>query len=253
MLGRRRRSFRSWGFAASLALPHTLGLTYLVLAKSILAELQRIAPRTAARSVAIDHPSLLSDLPWTEERPRVPPLRFGFVGGGRDAKGFEQFLDVVRVVRQRDPGIEFEVVGSAPVDTPRSALAHLTWSDRKLPLGPFVNRLRALSYIIWLGDPTHYRLVASGSLADAIALGIPVICLSGPFVDHLFEQLGEIGVRCGTLADVQREVLNIAISFSDQAYQRHVGAARAASAALAPEGCASVFRQALRLPGGCAQ
>jgi hypothetical protein len=224
-------------------------LTYLVLAQSVLAHLQRIAPRMAAHALAIDHPSLLSDLPNHGGRRSIPTLRFGFVGGGRDAKGFQKFLEIVNVVRPDHPEVDFEVVGAVPADTPRSALERLTWSDRKLPFGEFVQKLRALSYIIWLGDPAHYRLVASGSLADAIALGIPVICLSGPLVDHQFQRFGEIGVRCATHEDVQREVLSIVTNFSEEAYRRHIGAVRVAKARMAPEACAPQLRIALGMLG----
>ncbi|NOT26784.1 MAG: hypothetical protein HOP16_11855 [Acidobacteria bacterium] len=282
VLERRRQSSRRWGFVASLAMPHPRGLTYLVLAETILAHLQHRAPRMAAHAVAIELPSLLGDLPGDAGRRGNRSLRFGFVGAGRKAKGFHQFLEVARAIRQDHPEVHFEVVGSVPAGLAPSALQLLTSVDRNqprdvgserglgvsrggeeqaphhpgagvLPLVDFVATIRALDYIVWLGDPKHYQLVASGSLADAIALGIPVICLSGPLVDHVFEQVGEVGIRCETVADMQREILRIVTKFPEETYRRHIEALRTARTALAPEACVSQLRLALggSFPGAC--
>lgn len=276
ILARRRQSSRRWGFVASLNLPHPRGLTYLVLADSVRAHLQRHEPRLAARVLAIELPSLLGDLPGDAGRRGNPSLRFGFVGAGREAKGFHQFLEVAGAIRQDHPEVHFEVVGSVPAGLAPSALQVLTSLDRNqprgvarepavggragkeqaphhpgagvLPLADFVATIRALDYIVWLGDPKHYQLVASGSLSDAIALGIPVICLSGPLVDHVFERIGEVGIRCDTVAEMQREILRIVTEFPEETYRRHLEALRAARAALAPEACASQLRLALGEP-----
>lgn len=235
---RRLRSVHWWGLNASLAVPHPRRLSYLVLSECIKTHLERIAPTLASRTIAIDHPSLLADIP--DERVESPrQLRFGFVGGGRDAKGFTEFLELATSIRKAHPEVEFRVVGSALPDAPRNALAQLEWSDRKLPLAEFVGKLRQLTHVVWLGDPRHYRLVASGSLADAVALGIPVICLRGPFVDHLFERFGQIGVRCSSLADVRAAVLAIAANPESVGSTSHAVHLRAAQAALAPEASAA--------------
>lgn len=236
VLGRRRvRSARWWGLNAALAAPHPRNLTYMVLADSIRANLETLAPRMARRVIAVDHPSLMGDMPAFNSPTEVPQLRFGFVGGGRNAKGLQAFVDLAVAVRRDHPQVVFEVVGSAPADIPHSALAQLTWSNQKLPLTEFISRLRGLSHAVWLGDPVHYRLVASGSLVDTIALGIPVICLKGPFVDHLFGRMENIGVRCDTLRDVQREVLNLVTHFSTESYRRQRETLLEVRASLAPE------------------
>jgi len=209
MLGHSDLPLRRLSFTVSLRLPHPRGLTYVVLAESILRHIEQMAPWFASRAIAIDHPSLLGDVPGGDDRVPTSPLRFGFVGAGRGAKGLGDFTEIAAAVRRVHPDVAFEVAGSAPPDPVRSAQAGLTWPDRRLPLVEYVRRLRGLSHVIWLGEPAHYTLVASGSLVDSIAIGLPVICRSGPLVDHLFSRLGDIGANCATLADVQREVLRL--------------------------------------------
>ena len=242
---RHHRSSRWWELRAALGLPHPRSLTYLVLAESILVRLGAVAPHMARRTVAIDLPSLLGEMPDDRDETGQRELRFGFVGGGRDAKGFSEFVEIASAVLGKHPEVRFEVVGSVPADFPHSALANLTWSAEKLPFPEFVGRLRELSHVIWVGDSSHYELVASGSLADTIAVGIPVICQRGPFVDHLFNRFGAIGVRCSTIDDMVREVIRIISNGSPEEYGRQKEALRTARVALAPEACASVIRSTL--------
>jgi glycosyltransferase involved in cell wall biosynthesis len=248
VLGRRRKSMRRWGFAASLALPHPSGLTYMVLAASIREHLQQIAPHTAAHVLSCEHPSLLGDLATPTTALTVPPFRFGFVGGGRTAKGIMLFLALARAVRQKYPDVQFEIVGSVPADIPRDQLTGLSWSEDKLPLTEFVARLRNLTHVVWLGDPEHYRLVASGSLTDTIALGVPLICQRGPLVDHMFELFGNLGVRANSAAELEGALTEIVTRFSNDDYRRQREAAQAAGAALTPEALAPMLRSALAAP-----
>jgi glycosyltransferase involved in cell wall biosynthesis len=240
------RSLRWWSLTGSLAMPHPRSLRYVVLSGSIRTELARVAPRLARYVVAMDHPSLLGDLPDGAEPARPPPLRFGFVGGGRGAKGFKAFITLADAVRREYPAVEFEVIGSAPAAIAGGALSGLTWSEQKLPLVEFVRRLRGVTYAVWLGEPSHYRLVASGSLVDTLALGIPVICRSGPLVEYLFETLGNVGFRSASIEELQRHMLSAASGFPDRQYnelRKRVGLAKGA---LAPETGASQLRVALQ-------
>jgi glycosyltransferase involved in cell wall biosynthesis len=246
-LTRRHRSWKRIGLKAAFRIPHPRQLRYVVLGQNILDRLNTVSPRVAARTIAIDHPSLLGDFRagalGTILTP--PPLRFGFVGGGRDAKGFDEFLQLARAVQREHPSVTFEVVGSAPPTAPAAESVNLVWSHQKLPLVEFVARLRSLSHVIWLGHPRHYDLVASGSLADAIALELPVVCQAGPFVDHLFRRFGDIGSRCETLEDMARHVSGLAASFDAARYRQQKEALARAKQLLSPESAASLLAGAL--------
>jgi glycosyltransferase involved in cell wall biosynthesis len=221
----------------------------VVLAGSIRAELERIAPRTARHVVAIDLPSVLGDLPADGVERPAGSLRFGFVGGGRSAKGFREFIDLAARIRRRHPEVVFEVIGSVPDSVPRSELTGLDWSSEKLPLTEFVRRLRRLSHVVWLGDPKHYRLVASGSLVDSIALGLPVVYLAGGFADYMFECAAAAGVRCESLDAVYREVLRLVESPVERGDESPAASAAAAARALAPETWAAHLRRAASREG----
>jgi hypothetical protein len=203
-------------------------------------------PRLAAHVVALEHPTMLGDWAPADTGP-LASCRIGFVGGGRDAKGIHEFLAIVAEVRRRSQGIEFEVVGSVPRHVPEQALSGVRTSTSRLPLDEFVRRLRALTYVVWLGDPTHYRLVASGSLVDTLALGVPVICRAGPLVDALFERFGDIGYKCDSLESLTETVMRVGRGSNSQTYAAHRRAAAAAGRQLAPERAASLIRGLLGL------
>ena len=238
VLNGRRRSWKRVGFRTAVRMPHPPTLRYLVLGTSIHEHLSRIDPTLAAMTMAIDHPSLIGDLSYGgRESESVPPLKFGFIGGGRNAKGFGEFVELAEAVHRDHPTIPFEVVGSVK-NVSRSDDPNLLWSDEKLPFPEFVSRLRGLSHVIWLGNPRHYDLVASGSLADAVALGIPVICQSGPLVDHFFERFGDIGVKGDTKDEIRRRVRDLIAGFDAGTYRKQKQALERAKQLLAPEAAA---------------
>lgn len=244
----RRGSPRRRGLVAALAVPHPAALKYLVLAEAIRTRLLVIAPRLAAHVVSVDHPSLLGDIPATEPLHVPPPLRFGFVGGGRSAKRLADFAHLARDVRSRYANMEFHVVGAVPDEFPRRDLAGLSWSDARLPLLEYVGRIRQLSHVVWLGDPEHYRLVASGSLVDAIALGVPILCQSGPLSAHLFRGFGDIGWLCDSVAEMRETIGRLASSLPVERDRAQRERLREARQQLAPEACAGDLRGALSDP-----
>ena len=245
VLNGRRRSWKRFGFRTAVRMPHPPSLRYLVLGTSILEHLSRIDPSLAAMTVAIDHPSLVGDLSYGGTMSEsMPPLKFGFIGGGRDAKGFGEFVELADAVHRDHPTIPFEVVGSVKGAAQRDD-SNLFWSDEKLPFPEFIARLRGLSHVIWLGNPRHYDLVASGSLADAVALGIPVICQSGPLVDHFFERFGDIGVKGDTKDEIRRQVRELIAGFDAGVYRRQKQALERARQLLAPEAAAGTLLDGL--------
>jgi hypothetical protein len=249
VLNGRRRSWKRFGFRTAVRMPHPPTLRYLVLGTSIHERLWRIDPSLAATTMAIDHPSLIGDLSYGGRvSESVPPLKFGFIGGGRNGKGFGEFVELAEAVHRDHPTIPFEVVGSVK-GAPRSNDPNLHWSEEKLPFPEFVSRLRGLSHVIWLGNPRHYDLVASGSLADAVALGIPVICQSGPFVDHFFERFGDIGVKGDTKEEIRRQVGNLIAGFDAGEYRKQKQALERAKQLLAPEAAAGALLSGLPVSG----
>jgi glycosyltransferase involved in cell wall biosynthesis len=237
----RKRSRRRLGFLAALRAPHPKEMRYLVLSSGIREDLNRIAPQIAGRVFSIELPSLLGELQAAGGTHQPPPLRFGFVGGGRSAKGLARYLKLVRDVHARDPGVEFRLVGSVPQSVAEDDLRGLDWSRLKLPLDEYVARIRALSHVIWLGDADHYRLVASASLADVAAIGVPVVCQRSPFSEHLFRRFGDIGWLCDSADEVHTRICQLLDRFPaehDAAQRRRL---RSAANDLRPEaGCAEL-------------
>lgn len=241
----RQRSRHRSTLKAALLIPHAPGLRFMVLSEHILPRLRALAPAVANRTFAVDHPSLLGDFPQTSS-PSRNELRFGFVGGGRGHKGFADFIALASTVCAAHPGTKIEIVGSAPQELAVTAPAGLAWSTDKLPLPEFVERLRNLSHVIWLGAPHHYDFVASGSLVDAIVQGVPVICQAGPFVNHLFERLGNIGVTADTPSAMCQVVLALIAEDSRGMNRAPLKPLADTKAALSPEAWAPRLRDTLR-------
>jgi len=237
-------SGRGRGLRAALAIPHPATLKFLVLGTSIRDRLEHVAPRLHRHVTSVDHPSLLGDVPTVASAP-PPGLRFGFVGGGRGPKGLLAFTKLARELRASRRDAEFHIVGAVPPGVDRGELEGLEWSGSRLPLLEYVARIRRLTHVVWLGDPDHYGLVASGSLADVISLRVPLVCHGGPFVDHLFHRFGDIGFRGATLEHVRDEIGGLLSDFSverDALQRERLAAARLA---LLPEASADVIRLAL--------
>jgi hypothetical protein len=243
---KKRRSRKRLSLEAAVLIPHPRTLRYVVLGENILDHLSQMAPSLAARTIAIDHPSLMGDVSYGGKAAApVPPLRFGFIGGGRNAKGFREFIELAQAIQRDHPTVAFEVIGSVK-GVPASDNPNLVWSDEKLPFPEFITRLRGLSHVIWLGTARHYDLVASGSLADAVCLEIPVICQSGPFVDHFFNRFGDIGVRGDTPDDIRQYVRGLAMEFDAGRYRKQKQALERAKSLLTPEVAADVLRSVVR-------
>jgi glycosyltransferase involved in cell wall biosynthesis len=254
-LERKPGSSHWWSLRAALALPHPRRLKYMVLASSILAYLHQRRPGLAKHTFAVDHPSLLGDLGAAAGREDARnSVSFGFVGGGRGRKGFREFLELAHRVLERSPDADFEIVGSAPLKLAAIAPPQLRWSSEKLPLDEFVRRIRRLSYVIWLGRPEHYHLVASGSFVDALAVGTPIICLRGSFVDHFFDRFGAIGIRCGEVGDVADALHRLLNDSGEPPQDGYASGLARAKALLSPEESLTPdFRAALQGSEGSAK
>ena len=172
------------------------GLRFVVLGDSILDNLRScISGAAFERFRSMDHPYLFPD-----DSPAVPRLRhselaLGTVGTMKRSKGldnFHRFLEAaapgsfsMRIVGRLDDepaakmeacGVEISVKGSAFL--PREELAC---------------QLALLDYILYFYYSDSYRLIASGAIFDAIAVGRPIIALRNDFFDYLFRKFGDFG------------------------------------------------------------
>jgi hypothetical protein len=77
---------------------------------------------------------------------------------------------------------------------------------------------------LWLAPPGSFRLRASGTFFDALAHGRPLIYTANPYIAQYLAGPQAVGVRCASVEDVARAVLDVAATHTTEAY----GAQRAA-------------------------
>ena len=243
---RRYRSRKYLGLRFALAAPMPVNLSLLTLVAGTSADVEQLVPSFSGRTASVHHPTLLSAC-VTSGRPLDRPFRVGFVGGGREAKGVALFLEIVTAVRAIAPHVEFELVGAVSPTLLASLPPGVRASATRLPLRDYLARISELSYVVWGGAPSHYRIVASGSLADTLGLGIPALCLQGHFVDSLFSDFGDIGHRCASRDEFVSRILAISREWprNSTAHDAALGALRSA---LLPEALAGTLASLLSPP-----
>jgi hypothetical protein len=82
-------------------------------------------------------------------------------------------------------------------------------SDGPLPRDVFERQLGQTTYAVFPYRPSAYRLVASGSVLDALAAGKPLIALRNPQFEEMFQVMGDIGYLCDDMAGMKRLITSI--------------------------------------------
>ncbi len=150
------------------------------------------------------------------------PIRIGLVGAPRADKHVGEFLAAVVASRRDDIEVVCWSLGfgeDAPAD-PRIAIAD---RYREVDAHTYGLRLAACDAIALPFDPEG-DMLATGTVFDAIGLGIPALVSDWPF---LTETLGDAGIRVGQTAAEITPAL-------DALTQADLAAARAAITALRP-------------------
>lgn len=198
-------------------LPVPRGMRVVVLGTPILDNLKSMG-LAKSRWASIDHPiSRILDEPVV---PPPTPVRFGYLAGfERNDAGAKQMLERVR----KASGCEIIWIGRD--------------SEASEALTPeeYAARLRDVHYTIWLGDPASYRLKASASFLDAIAMGKPLIYLKNDFINYYHSHRGPLGFPAADVDEVERTLTRLARTPLDDNYHRLVSAALSAARSFSPQ------------------
>ena len=129
-----------------------------------------------------------------EQRLGLAPagIRIGLVGAPRNDKKVVDFLEAVAACRRTDIQVvcwSLRIDETAPVDE-RIVVAE---RYRGVDAATYATRLAACDVLAFPFDPEG-DMLATGTLADAIGVGIPALVSEWPF---LTEMLGDAGITCG--------------------------------------------------------
>lgn len=194
------------------------------------AVLSYVAPSSAVgEALASDHPKIARRFLTLEpayfwhrkEVPRPPSEAVGFaLLGSAHGNRLSAFLDVARQVLPTVADARFRIVGFVPESEdllPDDALLLGNPSRTPLPVDELVRRRREVHIAVWLGGD-DYRLRLSASLLDALSHVLPVVALRTPFVEHLFRQVGDIGILCANESELAETVAGLAAELSADRY-----------------------------------
>lgn len=179
------------------------GLRFLVLERSIAAELVRIVPASAGLIDVLPLPVNADEVGMAVPVPLGLPLRVALVGQTTAPKGIGPFLETARVFKERyGEAIEFHVIGRRFPETDPAALSVLARPipDDFMSRAEFRERLAPIHYVFLPLHPSYYRLSASGALIDAITWLKPVIASDIPICADAFADGGDIGYLCNDLS-----------------------------------------------------
>ncbi len=238
-------SRKPWYWALHLRrvlwLPHPPTLRYIALSASILEHLNECCPRFVEPFRVLDHPYL-----WIAEAPpqSPPPVRFGFFGTTSDVKRFDRFCRLAHEVSREVPEAEFVLAGFATGDGCSAEHHDVVRGMGTQPLAPeeFAKRAASLTYSVWAGDPEHYRLVASASFLDSLYYGKPGIYLRNPYVEHYFDEMGDLGYLVDSYEEMRELLIQLARDFPQERYRRQCATIVQARKALSPEALSGAFR-----------
>jgi glycosyltransferase involved in cell wall biosynthesis len=200
----------------------------LVLGRHIRQRVQELFPWLARRLDTIRHPYAFEA---AEAQPlRAKPIRFGFVGLGNRAKGFDLFLAAIETLGARHPeqlGGSFHLIGrvdpsmQARFEAFRGgAYGHLLdlGACNELPLADFQAAVRSMDYLVMPYEASMYDLACSGSSLDAFAYIKPVIAFRSRYFEGLFADAGDIGHLCNSQDDLTECIQALAFNSAPERY-----------------------------------
>ena len=137
--------------------------------------------------------------------PPLPPggLRIGLLGAPRPDKHVTAFLAGFAACRRRDLQVACWslAIGETAPEDPRIVVAE---TYRGVPPEEYATRLACCDLLALPFDP-HGEMLATGTAADALGVGIPALISDWPF---LTETLGPAGIPCGHTPEAVRAALD---------------------------------------------
>ncbi|HLK67173.1 MAG TPA: hypothetical protein VKU19_27250 [Bryobacteraceae bacterium] len=193
-----------------LHLPQPRNLGFLVLGEEILRTARELGYGNDDRWMSIDHPYVWPATAETADL-NADTIRFGFFGVGTMGawnKNFQSFLDLAGRVRGRTARATFEIVGFTDIGVESQSVQGCARDP--LPHAEYLAKGRGIHYAVSLGNPAIYRLCASGSFLDAMALAKPVIAMDNAYLRSYTSRLGDIGYLCHSIDVLEDTICQIA-------------------------------------------
>ena len=240
---------RTFDIRSSLDHRWRLPVRFLVLEHNIKQTLAGISAAAAARTDVLPLPILTREAKASTPAALGWPIRFGFVGWGSAAKGFDHFLAAAREVKSRwGERVEFVHIGRAntPHDPAANAVLAYPLTDQPLPRDEFARRVDETHFITLPFRRGYYDFAASGGLIDAVTWARPVVTNEVPLTRLFFDQYGDIGTLCAEESGFAAAIEDILSAADPQRYAAQVANLAAARDSRLPVASAPLFGELVR-------
>lgn len=203
--------------------PVPRGMRAVVLGQPILDNMRAMG-LASSRWESIDLPCLCEQ---GEAGAPPAPVRFGYLAGfERSAPETKAMLERVR----QASGCGINWIGRDNT------------ASEALKLEEYQRRLRDVHYAVWTGDAPTYRLRASATFLDAIAMGKPLIYIKNDFIDYYNTSRGGFGIPVADEAEMEALMVRLARAPLDEKYAAMSRTALAVSRTFSPETIAPGLR-----------
>lgn len=163
---------------------------FVLLEKAIEKNLRKHV-RDETKTAVLEHP-VDSDVAEGRSLPASGRIRIAFIGGATQAKGYPMF---VRAASRKNINVSYHCIGQTPPDHNSSTDALFDTPPQKSPLPQrkYDSLVSSMDLICLPLDPTYYSWAASGTFADCVRFGVPVITIRNDVFSDLEARYGRFG------------------------------------------------------------
>jgi hypothetical protein len=177
---------------------------YLALGDHIAKKISSFGYVQRKNILVIDHP-VLEKAPVLQLNENRTGLNLGTVGSLFQSKGIDKYVQLVEKVNFKLSAVNWHVIGRCTNEmTPEKyPFIHFHAKGNVFIERSEMDRLiSTMDYILFFYPNTHYQLVASGAVYDAVTYEKPIIAIRNDYFVYLFEKYGEFGYLCDSIDEM---------------------------------------------------
>ncbi len=229
------------GLKSVLKLSHPDKLRYIIHGVPIYKQLMVNNGYLKDQFVTIDIPSFWFNIADNNMTDKIKQkIRFGFLGS--DLKGFERFETLANefATNNNVGNAEFQFVGHLypskhgiirRIFPSKNSVRYFKYlkqgsgdavlglSYKPLTSEEYRSRVNNVTYVIWAGDPERCKLAGTGTFIDTLSFVKPGIFLRNTYIEHYFNEMGDIGYLCNNLQEMKELIRAIIKKFPEEKYR----------------------------------
>jgi hypothetical protein len=162
--------------------------------------------------LVLDHPVMPNNqISYLNEEKSY--LNLGTVGSLFQSKGIDKYAQLVNKVNGK-LSVNWHIIGRCTNEmTPEKyPFIHFHAKENKFMKRSEMDKLISrLDYMLFFYPDTHYQLMASGAVYDAIIYEKPIIAIKNDYFVYLFEKYGAFGYLCNNIDEMINVIEQLSI------------------------------------------